>query len=371
MAARPRLLLADAPTESRLVVVILRGAMDGLSAVPPVGDPAYRGLRGDLAIDDALPLDGFFGLHPALAPLAGWYAEGALLPVHAVATPYRERSHFDAQDLLENGTGMPHGAGDGWLNRALAAMGATARPAGLAIAQSAPLILRGAAPVTTWSPSVLPGADDDLMARIAAMYADDPLFRESLESAMALGDAAGAGSAGGGARAQLAESVRTAGMLLAQADGPRIAVLELGGWDTHANQGAGNGRLATALTGLAEALSGLRTSASAVWARTCIAAVTEFGRTAVPNGTRGTDHGTGAAMLLAGGAVAGGRVLADWPGLGTAQLYEGRDLMPTTDLRAVLKGVLRDHLGLADAVLADGVFPQSGAVAPLDGLIRG
>lgn len=369
----PRLALASAPTDKRLVVVILRGALDGLSAVPPVGDPSYTGLRGDLAVTDPLPLDGFFGLHPAMAPIADWYGRGELLPVHAVATPYRERSHFDAQDLLENGTLRPHGETSGWLNRTLASFAPQARPGGLAVGQAIPLILRGSEQVSTWSPSVLPGADSDLLERLSAMYAADPLLARSLEEAVAtsalLGDGDGGMAGSGGARAVMREAIRTAATMMAAAGGPRIAVLESTGWDTHANQGADQGRLAGSLAGLADALALFRETIGAAWAETAVVVVTEFGRTAVPNGTRGTDHGTGAAALLAGGAVAGGRVIADWPGLAAPQLYQGRDLLPTLDLRAVLKGVLRDHLLVAEHALDTAIFPESSAIRPIDGLI--
>lgn len=367
------LALADAPTEKRLVVVILRGALDGLSAIPPVGDPSYAGLRGDLTITAPLPLDGFFGLHPAMAAMGDWYARGELLPIHAVATPYRERSHFDAQDLLENGTGRPRSETSGWLNRTLATFTGGGRLGGLAVGQAVPLILRGDEPVATWSPSVLPSAESDLLDRLGAMYAADPLFSQNLIEAMETnalvgGDGGGMG-AGSGARAQLREAVRTAATMMATADGPRIAVLESTGWDTHANQGADQGRLANTLSGLADALELFRDTIGDVWSETAMLVVTEFGRTAVPNGTRGTDHGTGAAALLAGGAVAGGRVLSDWPGLAAHQLHEGRDLMPTTDLRAILKGVLRDHLHVSEQSLETIVFPDSAPVRPIDGLI--
>ena len=369
-AAGPRLVLADAPTDKRLVVVILRGAMDGLSALPPIGDPSYRGLRGELAIEQPIDLDGSFGLHPALAPIAPWFGEGALLPVHAVATPYRDRSHFDAQDLLENGTPAPHGSTSGWLNRALASFRSGQTPQGLAVGQVVPLVLRGDVAVTTWSPSVLPGAEPDLLARLEVMYAADPLFMRSLDEAIATSGMAGDGGiATGGARQQARQAVRTAATMLAAADGPRIAVLESTGWDTHANQGADTGRLGTALAGLADSLALFRDSIGTAWRQTALVVVTEFGRTALPNGTGGTDHGTAGAALLAGGAIAGGRVLADWPGLAAGQLHEGRDLTPTLDLRAVLKALLRDHLGLDEGSLETAVFPDSAAIRPLDGLI--
>ena len=368
----PRIALATAPTDKRLVVVVLRGAMDGLSAVPPFGDPSYLGLRGSLAIDQPRDLDGFFGLHPALTPLDDWFRQGDLLPIHAVATPYRERSHFDGQDLLENGTGTPRGARDGWLGRLILSYGDIGQPHGLAIGQSVPLMLRGATQVTTWSPSILAGAEDHLLDKLAILYDGDPLFRETLSQALAMSDITGDNDerSGNSARAQFAESVRVVATSLAADDGPRIAVLDgASGWDTHANQGADSGRLANNLKGLAESLVLFRQTIGEVWSDTVVAVVTEFGRTAVPNGTNGTDHGTGGAMLLAGGAVSGGRVLADWPGLSNRLLLDARDLRPTLDSRSIFKGILRDHLNQTEASLAAEIFPESAHVRATDGLI--
>ena len=372
--AAPRITLAQATTNRRFMLVILRGALDGLSAIPPHGDPAYAALRGPLAISQPVNLDGMFGLHPSLGALADWYRSGELLPVHAVATPYRDRSHFDAQDLLENGTTVPRGASDGWLGRALTAIGTPELALGLAIGQTVPLILRGGSPVTTWSPSILAGADPGLIERLNRMYAGDPLFSQMLSQALAMGDIDNPTEdrTGGGASARLAESVRMAASMLAAADGPRVAVLDgAGAWDTHANQGADSGRLANQLTGLADMLIVFRQTLGPVWAQTVLAVVTEFGRSAIPNGTGGTDHGTGAAIVLAGGAIQGGRILADWPGLSANHLLDGRDLRPTIDMRSVLKGILRDHFGVAESVLASSVFPESGLVRPIDGLISG
>ena len=376
-----RLALAAAPTDRRFVLIVLRGGMDGLSAVPPFADPAYQRQRGGLALaepgrdDGALDLDGFFGLHPALAGVHPWYREGALLAVHAAATPYRDRSHFDAQDLLENGTAVPHGAGDGWLNRALGLLGPAEPRLGLSVGQTTPLVLRGGVPVASWAPSVLPGAAPHLLDLLADLYDGDPLFAQALAEGMRLDAVAGPAMDGtpgrrAARRATPVAMAQGAGRLLAQAHGPRIAVLELPGWDTHTGQGAPAGRLARALTSLDDALTGLRQGLGPAWGNTAVAAVSEFGRTVAPNGTGGTDHGTAGAMLLAGGAVAGGRVLADWPGLSADVLHEGRDLAPTTDVRAVLKGVLHDHLALAEADLAATVFPGSQAVSPMLGLVR-
>ena len=388
-ALKPAFAFAATPGEARLVVVLLRGALDGLTAAPPYGDPAYASLRGELAIarpggsNGAHDLNGFFGLHPALAGLSASYAKKELIVFHAVATPYRERSHFDGQDLLENGTPLPHGAQDGWLNRALLSLPRKSNAPGLAVGQNVPLILRGPAKVTSWAPDVLPAADSDTIARLMDLYADDKVLGPALaqglsttallnDSGVAGADQKGMGMAGGGANpAKFASAVaKSVGTLLAAPDGPRVAVFELTGWDTHANEGADAGVLAQRLGALDAAIASLAEALGPSWRDTAVLAVTEFGRTAAANGTRGTDHGTGAAAFLVGGAVKGGRVIVDWPGLSSGVLYQGRDLAPTMDLRAVCKGVLSEHLGLGADALGNRVFPESGAVAPLSGLIK-
>ena len=359
------------PGERRLVVVILRGGLDGLSALPPLGDPDYRGQRGELALEagrDAVALDGFFGLHRSLGSLAQLWQAGELLAVHAVASPYRERSHFDAQDLLENGTATPRGRADGWLGRALAAAGGGL--GGLAVGQELPLVLQGGGEVTTWSPSALPAASASFLARVADLYAGDPLLGPALlQGLKAANRAEQAVEGSSGPRRAEAAMAEGAGRLLAAPGGPRVCVLEVGGWDTHSRQGTGAGRLALALGGLDAAVAALRQALGAAWAETAVAIVTEFGRTVAPNGSGGTDHGTASCAFLAGGRVAGGRVLADWPGLSGGALREGRDLAPTLDLRALLKGLLAGQLGLGRATLDREVFPDSSAVAPLEGLV--
>jgi uncharacterized protein (DUF1501 family) len=389
-AGTSRLALAAADTERRFVFVLLRGGMDGLAAVPPIGDGDYARLRGTLALarpgdsDGALDLDGFFALHPALAPIHPWYREGVLLPVHAVATPYRERSHFDGQDLLENGTRSPHAATDGWLNRTLALLpGGGERRLGLAVGQQVPLVLRGAVQVASWAPSAIPEAQPAFLDLVRAVYKGDRIFEPALANGIAasndansaLGDDAhmtGKPPADGAPRRAPAITLaNAAGKMLADANGPRIAVLELGGWDTHAGQGSVKGRFAGAAAVLADSLVALRAAlGEPAWRETVIAVATEFGRTAAANGTGGTDHGTAGAAFLAGGAVAGGRVVARWPGLAEAKLYQGRDVAPTSDLRAVLKGALRDHLRLPSAKLDSAVFKDSGDAPALAGLIR-
>lgn len=373
--ALPRL-VAAAPlaTERRLVVILLRGGMDGLAAVPPLGDPGLAGLRRDLvpAPADAPALHDGFALHPALAGLKPLYDARELLPVHAVATAYRDRSHFDAQDLLETGAGQPHARRDGWLNRALAAAAPDgSRRLGLAVGGALPLILRGPAPVSSWEPPVLPAPDSGFLDLLARLYDGDPVLAPALAEGVRSADAAGAAlgddamaptgqprQRGVAAAGQVA---RAAGRLLAAADGARVAVLELGGWDTHAGQAQ---RIGAPLAALAATITELKAALGPDWQRTALIAVTEFGRTVAANGTRGTDHGTASAALLAGGAIAGGRVLADWPGLAPGQLHEGRDLRPTLELRQLLKPVLQAQLGLSSAVLETSVFPDSAAARP-------
>jgi uncharacterized protein (DUF1501 family) len=374
--------LAEAAThpDSRLVLVILRGGLDGLAAVPPYAEPAYAALRGSLALpspgaaDGVLDLDGTFGLHPALANLHAMYRAREALVLHAAATPYRERSHFDAQNVLEAGGVSPSASGGGWLNRALKSLAAGGdAPAAVALADSVPLVLRGELGVTSWAPSQLPETDDDTLARVQRLYeAADPTLAASLNAALEAraiaGDATDARMGGGRGGQALAPLASAAARFLSSAAGPRIAVLEAGGWDTHANQGAAQGPLALRLRGLDAGLQTLKTELGEHWRDTTVLVVTEFGRTAAVNGTRGTDHGTAGCAFVVGGAVAGGRVVADWPGLGARDLHEGRDLRATTDLRALFKAVLHERFDVAEAALARTVFPGSDAVAPLEGV---
>jgi len=390
-----RLAFAAAPTDARFVFVLLRGALDGLSAVPPVGDPHYAALRGQIAIpkagaDAALPLDTTFGLHPALKFMHECFAARQLAVLHAVATPYRERSHFDGQNLLECGGNRPHEMQSGWLNRALAALpksGVGTR--GVALGANVPLAMRGPVEVASWSPTRMAALDDDTLSRLTDLYARDPLLSrrlaDALESdaiaseAQAAADDEGDKAAEGvlardaGQRrnfnARFTATARAAAGFLGRDDGPRVAMFDTTGWDTHSNEGGTQGQLALRLRALDASLAAFKESVGVAWRHTIVMVATEFGRTAAINGTRGTDHGTGTAAFLLGGAVNGGRVLADWPGLSSASLYEGRDLRPTGDLRGVFKGILRDHLGVSSAALERDVFPASAAVRQASGLV--
>lgn len=376
-AAAPKLARAEG-RDPRLLVVVLRGALDGLSFAAPLADPAYAGLRGAIALqaagdNAARPLDGFFALHPAMPQLHALYQAKQALIVHAVASPYRERSHFDGQDLLESGTEKLGFHESGWLNRALETLAPgdriIRRPA-VGIGPLVPLVARGRAPVMAWQPQTLPPAGDDLSNRLIALYRHtDPALAEILERRA---DRDIGKVTTDGARRQAAYVVQAIGgaaSFLARPDGPRVGALALDGFDTHANEGGATGQLANRLAAIDQALGEARTTLGPAWNETAIAFITEFGRTARVNGTEGTDHGTATVALLAGGAVKGGRVIADWPGLAPADLHEGRDLKATTDLRAVLKGVLRDHLAADPRQLAEIVFPGSLAVRPMDGLI--
>jgi len=390
---------APAASDARFVFILLRGALDGLAAVPPHGDPDYARLRAQLAIGapgaagGALPLDGTFGLNPGLQFMREAYDAHELLVFHAVASPYRERSHFDGQDVLESGMGRPHASQTGWLNRALLALppsSARGKEAGVALGQNVPLVLRGPAAIAAWSPSTLPALDEDTLQRIADRYASDPPLAQRLADALATDQIAAEVSsfdqrpvsvassmstqpatANANGAARYLETVRSAANFLRRDDGPAVAVFDSNGWDTHFNEGGAQGQLTLRLAALDAALRSLKESLGPVWSRTTVLIATEFGRTAAANGTRGTDHGTGTAAFLVGGAVNGGRVIADWPGLSAQGLYEGRDLRPTLDLRAVIKSVLHDHLQISTRALETDVFPQSGGASYVSGLLRG
>jgi uncharacterized protein (DUF1501 family) len=373
----PKFARAADGRDPRLVVVILRGALDGLATVAPVGDPDYAGLHGSIALaangsHPAIMLDSFFALHPSMPEFARMYREKHAAVIHAVATPYRDRSHFDGQDVLESGYAGPGRVQSGWLNRALEGLPKGERVASaLAVGPTTPLVLRGAAPTVGWAPVALPQADDDTAARLIALYRHrDIALANALSQGLQLEKVAQGEEMrpkpGINAMQQVA---RGAAKLMAADDGPRIAALAFDGWDTHANEGGPVGRLAQLLSGLDAALLEFETGLGTRWRDTVVVVATEFGRTARINGTDGTDHGTGTIALLAGGAVKGGRVIANWPTLKPASLYQGRDLAPTTDLRAVVKGVLADHLGISESVLASTVFPDSAATKPMKGLI--
>ncbi len=358
---------------NKLVVVIARGAMDGLSVTVPYADPNYVPLRGGLAIaapgeaNGALALSEGFGLHPALAGLHDLYGRGQMRFAPAVALPVRIRSHFDAQDVLENGGEGVRQQSDGWLNRAIGAAGGTSLK-GLSIGAQTPLILRGDAPVSSWAPGGLVRDGDRIASLLQDLYVEDPMLGQNLARGLATEQLV---SMEGGDQRLRRNDVQGLGQAVARLmtgpEGADIVAVSLDGWDTHAGQRA---QLQTRLTGLDQLVTGLRDGLGDAWSRTAVIVATEFGRTARANGTQGTDHGTGSSLLLAGGAVKRGGPIGDWPTLADNRLFENRDLAPTLDIRSVFKGVLRDHMGLDRAALDARVFPGSAAEAPaMDGLV--
>jgi uncharacterized protein (DUF1501 family) len=374
--------------DPRFLLVVLRGGLDGLAAVMPVGDPGLECHRRDFVADiaeagEAARLDDLFALHPALPTLTRLYRRRQALIVHATATPYRGRSHFDGQEVLESGYERPMQADSGWLNRALALiearetvapsaeLGAALLSRGLAVGPTVPLVMQGPAPILSWAPQALPRASDDTVSRLLALYeARDPVLAEALSQSVALERATGGMAVANqlpGEQAMLAMA-EGAARLLVRPDGPRIGTLSIDGWDTHAGEGPGTGRLGRMLGALDRVIATLETGLEPVWQDTVVAIVTEFGRAVRMNGTAGTDHGTATAAVFVGGAVKGGRVLADWPGLADRALYQSRDLMPTTDLRSVFASVLTEHLGLEARQVARTVFPGSARLARLDQL---
>jgi uncharacterized protein (DUF1501 family) len=355
LLAAPRVLFAQAATERRFVFVIQRGAADGLNTVVPYADPAYAVLRRELAIEpqSAIRLDGSFALHPSLVEFGRLYASGQALFVHAVASPYRDRSHFDGQNVLESGGSAPYQLRDGWMNRLVGLLPRTGKEP-IAFAPTVPLALRGAAEVTSYAPSALAQPSDDLLLRVQQLYANDPQLHALWSAAM---DARAMAAGGGDARNQRDPAAlgRLAANFLAQPDGPRLAMIETNGWDTHSAQ---NARLANQLKALDAMVAALHEGLGDAWAQTVVVVATEFGRTAAANGTGGTDHGTASAALVAGGAVQGGRVLADWPGLAANALYEGRDLRPTLDLDALLAALAAETFALDPVRAGRTLFPN-------------
>ncbi|MFZ5964185.1 DUF1501 domain-containing protein [Thalassococcus sp. BH17M4-6] len=367
---------AAVPGDNRLVVIVLRGGMDGLDVVQPYGDPAFAGLRGAPALGDPegpVDLDGYFALHPALRPLLPLWKDGQLGFVHAVSTPYRDkRSHFDGQDLLEAGlTDLGQGrSGGGWLNRVVGLQsGATAETA-YAIGRDGMAILDGAAPVARWAPESDLALSPQALRLAQLVMQDDPVFSATMEQALEIADSDGDAVAVEGGRRKMLSMVKSDMQSVGRGGAEtriaefaakrlradtRIASFSISGWDTHRSQdrvlARGLSRLSEAILGLQKGLGGQ------VWKRTTVVAVTEFGRTARRNGSDGTDHGTGGLMLLAGGALRGGRVLGDWPGLDEASLYQRRDLMPTRDLRAHLGWLLHSLYGLPLSTISQTVFP--------------
>lgn len=357
----------------KLVVIIQRGACDGLSLAPPIGDPDYHPLRGDIAIptDKVLPIDSQFGLHPKLVKVHALLQSGQARIAPAVAIPQRIRSHFEAQDLLETGGAQLYSSTTGWLNRTLQAAQPGRTIAALSIGPQEPLILRGPVQAQSWSPGGrMNGATNRVAAALMDLYADDHLLGSALATGLqteAQADLINGGKPLSGADVQA--FANTAAKFLTAPNGPSIAVLSLDGFDTHARQGAVEGQLAQRLSVVDNVIAGLQTGMGDQWKDTVVIMATEFGRTARINGTAGTDHGTASCMVLAGGALKAGGIIGDWPTLQNAKLFENRDLAPTLDVRSVFKGVLIDHMGMDRRALDTTVFPNSAEAQPARGLI--
>ena len=365
LALAPRMAFAKAETDKRFIFIIQRGAADGMGIVAPVGDPAFVGARGDLAADfaSAPKLDGMFALHPTMTALQGLYGRKQALFAHAVASPYRDRSHFDGQNVLESGGLSAYQVKDGWLNRLLGVLPPTEAKA-IAVSATVPLALRGKHDVSSFAPSNLPQASDDLMQRVAMLYQGDAQLHGLWSEAMSTRELTSDLAAGGGANAVATGAL--AARLLAPANGARIAMIETGGWDTHTQQ---RQRLGAQLKGLDGMIGALQAGLGPLWSDTMVLVATEFGRTVAVNGTGGTDHGTGSSAMLLGGAVRGGRVLADWPGLQAAALFEGRDLKPTLQLDAFIAGAVAGHFGVEPARAMAALFPLSKGTKAVDGLV--
>lgn len=367
----PRVSFARVPGGDRFVFVLLRGALDGLAAVVPVSDPGYARIRAAMAFDreSVAPLADGFALAPGLAQLRVLWQANELVVVHGMAIPFRTRSHFDGQAILETGLDRPSGSADGWLNRLLQVMEGSR--AGIAVAAGLPRSLSGSYPVTTWSPARLGAVDDAYLERLHVLYQRDPILHDRFEAALNMqGVDMADGMSGRRRTAQVAPVMRAAARFLREPGGPNVAAVEFSGWDTHANQGMANGPLDRRLQGLAEGLLAFREEVGTdTWQRTTVVVLTEFGRTARPNGTGGTDHGTAGAGFVIGPRVARSQVLVDWPGLADRDLYEQRDLRPTIDTRAVLKSALQGSFDLTSGQL-DRVFPGSASAGPLPGMMR-
>jgi uncharacterized protein (DUF1501 family) len=348
----PKMAWAAADTDRRFIFIIQRGAADGLGILAPVGDPAFAAARGELAVTEGSKLSSLFTLHPAMVESAKLFAQKQAAFAHAVASGYRERSHFDGQNILETGGLRPYGRDDGWVNRLLSLLSTGERRA-LAIATAIPPALRGAAEVGSYAPSRLPDADAGLMERVAMLYAEDaqlaPLWASATQTE-AMAGMADPGGRGGAAAGKLVAN------LMNGPEAARVVMVESNGWDTHVNQA---GRLNGLLRDVDAMIATLRTDLGPAWDKTLILVATEFGRTVAVNGTRGTDHGTAsAAMLFGGGLASGGTIMADWPGLASGQLYEGRDLKPTMRFERLVVDMLSAHYGIEPGKLQRTVFPD-------------
>ena len=364
LLASPLISFASANTDRRFIFIIQRGAADGLNTVIPYADPAYSRLRRALAIDmtQATQLDSQFALHSSLSEMAKMFTTGQALFVHAVASPYRDRSHFDGQNILETGGIFPYQMKDGWMNRLLTLLPSTQSEA-IAFASSIPMALRGTMKVNSYAPSSLPQPPDDLFMHVGRLYADDRQLNNLWMSAMKANNMAD--DARG--KQDPVSLGKLAASFLSKSGGPRIAMIETGGWDTHTAQ---EGRLSRQLKSLDSLVEAIRDGLGPLWNKTTVMVATEFGRTAAANGTGGTDHGTGSVSMLLGGDLNGGHVISDWPGLNPGSLYEGRDLNPTMNLDALITSLMCERFNLDPDKAREVLFPEAKMGKLIEGLIK-
>ncbi len=373
--SRARAATTGAAGAPRLVVIDILGGVDGLSMVAPYGDANLAKLRSQIMAPGVgkqggmLDLGGFFGLHPAMPNLHAMFAAGEAAMVHAVGNVSYTRSHFEGQDLLQ--AGAPQILGSGWLNRAMSILPTSAgMQNGVAMSAAPPALMRGPAIAAGWAPSLFPQAPAKASAAMASLLAADPFLGPAYQVGLqdrAVFNALLKAQPVPATTTPLQRLAWAAGDFLGAPNGPRIAAIETENFDTHDNQVI---ELNTKLADLDGALLALKTSLGAAWANTVVMTMTEFGRTAACNGSAlaGTDHGTGFAVLLLGGAVNGGQIYGTWPGLSAAQLYQGRDLAPTTDIRSIAMGILQQHMGLPASSMGT-VFPGA-TVQAMNGLVK-
>jgi len=360
-------LTAKGSDEKRFVFILLRGGMDGMGALPPIGDKTFTSLKGrDTSYDDYHKLDGDFALHPSLKHMHSLYKDKQAIFVPAMASPYRTRSHFDAQDLLEYGTASKTSLRSGWLAR-VANNTTGSKETAVAISNSLPIGLQGSNKTLAWAPARFRGPEDTFLNRLSSLYENNPAMAKSLQMAIKsekIADSMSMGAKSGkAARKDFVELNKAAGRFLTTKDGPTLAMLEMGGWDTHSSQVT---RLKQQFDTLDSGIAALQDSLGKEWENTVIFVSSEFGRTANYNGTAGTDHGTAGTGFLLGGAVKGGRIYGDWPGLKTSALYRERDLMPANNCYSVIGGLMHDHLGFDSKEVRSSILPGL-----QDKLIRG
>jgi uncharacterized protein (DUF1501 family) len=354
----PNLTLAATNTDKRLIVIVQRGGMDSLDAIQPVGDADFAKLRpasGQGGPSESFAVDSFYAFNNALSPIHPLFTANELSVIHSVSTPYRDHSHFEAQDFLERGADARSVSESGWVNRLITLLGGRKIDFAVDIGSGPSLLLRGPAEILNLSPGVDLGFWADSPQFLEMLYKDVPSFKPALDGIRAtIADGMAMENTDPGVSVR--ETCALAAKLMKEEC--RIAAFSIYGWDTHAGQ---QGRLAKCLSALSTAITTLKRELGPAWSNTLVIAASEFGRTARFNGTSGTDHGTGGAAFLAGGLLAngaGGKVLATrWPGLGDGKLHEDRDLMPTDDIRRYIAWALADIYGLSPGKIASDIFP--------------